>query len=135
MDGLSVAASIIAVVQLTTTCLKLGKKYFGPSVYGSASLQAISTTLYGFNGTIRNLQTHFEINEEDQARLDALSHLDAPLKRCKEALEMLEDRLKSVNLIGQYVAGKFFDRKLRKCLQTIDDARTLFALALDADQK
>lgn len=135
MDGLSVAASIIAVVQLTGTCLKLGTKFLGPSQHSPASLGAISQSLYSFNGTIRNLQTHYEINEEDQARLNALSHLAEPLKRCEESLRMISERLETMNFMGQYVVGKLFDRKLKRSLHVLEEARKLFELALHSDQQ
>ena len=106
MDGLSIAASIIAVVQLTGTCLKLGKNFLGPSQHSSASLNAISQSLYSFNAAIQNLQTHYEINEEDHARLHALSPLAEPLKRCEEALGIISERLDTVDFLGQYVVGK-----------------------------
>lgn len=133
MDGLSVAASIIAVIQLTGTCLKLGKKLFGPSQHSSASLNAISQSLYSFNGTIRNLQTHYEINEEDQARLDALSCLAEPLERCKEALGIISERLETTDFFTQYIVGKSFDKKLEKSLHILEEARKLFELTLRSD--
>lgn len=133
MDGLTVAASIISVVQLTGACLRLGKKLLGPSKHSSASLDLISRSLYSFNGTIKNLQTHYEINEDDQARLDALIHLSEPLRRCEKVLEIIKDRLENTTFIGQYVVGECFDRKLKKSLQEMEEARKLFEMALHSD--
>lgn len=135
MEALGVAASIIAVVQLTTACLKLGNKYLGPSIHDSTSLKALLSTLYNFNGTVKNLQTHLEINEEDHARLETLRHLGLPLQRCEEALNMIQDRLKAAGVFGQYVIGSRFDSKLQKALKGIEDSRVLFELALKADQQ
>ena len=135
MDGLSVAANIIAVVQLTAVCLKVSKRFLGPSQYSSASLDAISKSLYTFNGTIKNLQTNYEINEDDQARLDALNHLAKPLKRCEDALEIIRERLQNATFLGRYVVGKRFDRKLKNTLQDIEEARKLFEIALHSDQQ
>jgi hypothetical protein len=135
MEVLGIASSIIAVVQLTASCIKLTQKFLGPSQHNSESLGAIQQALYSFNGTIKNLQTHLEINEEDHTRLEALNHLDEPIKRCDCALKMLQDRLENVNFLGQYLVGNRFDGRLRKCLKTIAEARRLFELALAADQK
>ena len=135
MDGLSVAASITAVIQLTAVCLKVSKKFLGPSQYSSASLDSILKSLYAFNGTIKNLQTHYEINEDDQARLDALNHLAKPLKSCEEALEIIRERLQNTTFFGHYVVGERFDRKLKNTLQDMEEARKLFEIALHSDQQ
>jgi hypothetical protein len=135
MDGVSVAANIIAVVQLTAVCLKLSKKFLGPSQYSSASLDSISKSLYAFNGTIKNLQTNYEINEDDQARLDALNYLAKPLKRCEEALEIIRERLQNATFLGRYVVGERFDRKLKNTLQDMEEARKLFEIALHSYQQ
>jgi len=134
MDGLSVAASIMAVVQLTGACLKLGKKFLGPSQHSPAGLDLIAKSLYDFNGAIKNLQTHYEINEDDQTRLNALNHLAEPLKRCEEALEIIRERLQNTTFLGRYVVGERFDRKLKKSLQVMEEARKLFEMALYSDQ-
>jgi hypothetical protein len=73
MEAVGLVASVIAIVQLTEACLKLSSKLTGPSSYKPERLQSLSTTLYNFNGTIKNLQTHLEIHEDDQARLDGMT--------------------------------------------------------------
>lgn len=135
MEALSVAASITAVVQLAAACLKVGRRLFGSSEHNSARLLTIVQSLYSFNGTIRNLQTHYEINEDDQARLDTLSHLAEPLKRCEEALAVISKRLETVNFLGQYIIGNLFDKKLEKSLRELEEARKLFKLALLSDNQ
>jgi hypothetical protein len=135
MDGLSVGASVIAVVQLTETCLRLGKKFLGPSHHSPTRLDTIAQSLYSFNRIIRNLQTHYQINEKDQARLDALSHLTEPLKKCMEALEIISERLQTVDFLGQYVVGKLFDTKLKRSLHVLEEARKLFELVLHSDHQ
>lgn len=135
MEALAATASIIAVLQLTTACLKAGKKYIGPSSHSPESLREILATLYRFNGTLNNLKLHLEINEEDQARLQALNHLDEPLRHCESVLRLLQNRLANVTVLGQYVVGERFDGKLKKDLNGLEDARALFELALQSDQQ
>ena len=139
MEALTITASIIAIVQLTGACLKISKKLtekrIGPSSYNSARLSAINTTLYGFNGTIKNLQTHLEICEEDQARLETLDHLEEPLTRCVDALKVLSLRMESDSFFKQYIIGSRFDKKLDDCLRVLKDATKLLELALLCDQR
>ena len=134
MEGLG---SVIAVVQLTELTLKLAHKHMGlgPSRFDKTELQTISRALYTFNGMLQTLQTHLRINEEDEARLQTLNHLTEPLNRCKEALELLSDRLENATFIGRHIIGEHFDRKLKKALSVIEDALKLIELALLSDQQ
>ena len=137
MEGLGVAASVIAVVQLTELTLKLAHKHMGlgPSRFDKTELQSISRALYAFNGMLQNLQTHLRINEEDEARLQTLNHLTEPLSRCDEALEILSSRLENPTFIGKHIIGKRLDRKLEKALSVIEDVRKLIELALLSDHQ
>ena len=130
MDGLSLAASIIAVIQLTGSCLKLSRKFLGPSEFGSSNLAA----LYGFNGAVKSFQTHLEIYEDDEARLSSLEYLKPVLKECEEALHIFEDFVGKSGFIGKQVVGSRFDHKLKKSLKALNDAKELFMLALHTDQ-
>ncbi|EXJ54732.1 hypothetical protein A1O7_10073 [Cladophialophora yegresii CBS 114405] len=133
MDPLSLTASVVAIVQITGECMKLAK--IGPSKYHLARLKQINTDLYGFYGTINNLQLHLKICEEDQARLSALDHLQEPLSRCLEALKLLKTRFEHDGVFTQYVMGLRFDKKLEDCLRVIADAKSLLELALLCDQR
>jgi len=72
MDGLSLAASVIAVIQLAGSCLKVSRKWIGPSEFSSSDLATMTTVLYEFNGAMKTFQTHLEIHEDDEARLSSL---------------------------------------------------------------
>ncbi|KAI9776989.1 MAG: hypothetical protein M1839_009133 [Geoglossum umbratile] len=136
MEGLGIAASVVAIVQLTELALKLAHKHIGlgPSRFDNAGLQSISRTLYAFNGVLRNLQTNLRINEADEARLQTLNHLSEPLNQCGEALRLLSDRLENQTFARKHIIGERFDRKLVKALSVIEDARKLVELALLSDQ-
>lgn len=133
MAELALGASIISVVQLVDRCLQIGGKALGPSQHKSNDLNRISSMLYGLNGTIVGLQKHFHIHADDEVRFDALSHLKEPLKRCKEALILVEEQLKNTSLMGRYVVGARFDSKLKKAVDNLTESRTLFETALHVD--
>lgn len=135
MEAVGLAASVITIVNLTAVCLKSSSKLVGPSSYKPERLQSLYATLYGFNGTVRNLQTHLEIYEDDQSRLDTLDRLQEPLKRCREALQLLSSRLKSDGFFAQYVMGSRFDKKLDLCLRVLNDTKGLLELSLQSDQR
>jgi hypothetical protein len=135
MEAIGLVASVIAIVQISGACLKLSLKPLGPSSYKPERLQSLSTTLYGFNGNIRNLQTLLEIYEDDQARLDTLNHLQEPLTKCHEALQLLNSRLQSDGFFAQYIMGSKFDKKFELCLRVLNDAKDLLELSLQCDQR
>jgi len=135
MEAIGLVASVIAIVQISGACLKLSLKPLGPSSYKTERLQSLSTTLYGFNGNIRNLQTLLEIYEDDQARLDTLNHLREPLTKCHEALQLLSSRLQSDGFFAQYIMGSKFDKKFELCLRVLNDAKGLLELSLQCDQR
>jgi hypothetical protein len=128
---LGVTASIIACIQLTGALLKR----VGPSRHSKKDLNRTLTVICGFRGAYEGLKSHLEYNEEDEVRLSALQHLEAPLRDCKQALEGLEERLKTVSFVGQHIVGSFWDRRLKGWLQMLEGAKELFELALHADQQ
>lgn len=135
MDGLSLAACVIAVIQLAGSCLKLSKKLLGPSEFSSSDLSSMITALYGFNGAVKYFQTHLEIYEDDEARLSSIEYLKPVLKQCKKALHIIEDFVGKSSFIGKHVIGPRFDYKLKASLKALDGAKELFMLALHADQR
>jgi hypothetical protein len=134
-DGLSLAASIIAVIQLTQSCLKLSRNHLGPSEFNSADLAAITTTLYGFTGAMKAFQIYLEIHEDDEVRLASLEYLSPALERCGEALDTVQGFMKNSGFIGKHLIGPKFDRKLKAALKALEAAKELFELALHADQQ
>lgn len=135
MDGLSLAASVIAVIQLAGSCLKLSRKFLGPSEFGSSNLANMTAALYGFNGAVKSFQTHLEIYEDDEARLSSLEYLKPVLERCEEALHIINDFVGNSGFIGKHVIGPRFDCKIKTSLKALDGAKELFMLALHADQR
>lgn len=135
MDGLSAAASVVAVLQLIGACLKLSRKWMGPSEFNSSELTAMITALYEFNGAMKNLQTHLQIYEDNETRLRSLEYLNPALERCKEALGIIKEFMERSSNIGKHFMGPKFDRNLKASLKTLDGAKDLFMVALHADQQ
>jgi hypothetical protein len=127
---IGLAAGIIAVTQLTGQCLKLIRKRMGPSEFGSSDLSRISTSLYEFNGALKNFQTHLEIYEDDAARLQSLEDVEPALDRCKTALRIVNEFAERTGPFGKYLVGPKFDNKLKASLEALDSAKELLTLAL-----
>jgi hypothetical protein len=132
---MDVAGSIAGLIQLTGSCLKLARKWIGPSEFGTSDLRAMETALYNFNGAVLNFQTHLMIHEDDESRLASLDYLKPALDQCKQALKIIETFTKECGIIGKHVIGPKFDRKLKASLKALDAAKELFILALQADKQ
>lgn len=134
-DGLSVAASVIAVTTLAGTCLKLSKKWLGPSEFDSADLASIKTTLLVFAEAMTKLQIHLTALGHDEARQESLEYLPQVLERCIQALGVVHGFIQNSGFIGKYVVAPRFDRKLKRSLEALEAAKEVFALALNANNQ
>ncbi|KAL2130414.1 hypothetical protein VTI74DRAFT_6503 [Chaetomium olivicolor] len=132
MEALGIAASVIAVVQLTGACLKLSKKWLGPSEFSMSELNMMMVDLYAFNGVLQSFQARLEAHRDDEARILGLNHLSPVLHRCEEALKRIRDFMEKSSSIGRYLAPQF-DKKLKLSLQVLERAKGLFELAVSAD--
>lgn len=135
MDGVSLVASVIAIIQLTGSSLKLFRKFLGPSEFSSSELTFMVTAIYGFNGALKTFQTHLEIYEDDEARLESLRYLHPVLFQCKEALNLMKTFFEKGSFVKKCLAGSRLDRKLKPSLKALHGAKDLFMLALHTDQQ
>jgi len=78
MEAIGLTASLIAVIQLTNPCIRDTSTVLRPTKYNSEDLREISSNLYKLHDTLQVFRMHYNIHEEDEARLQALSHLDEP---------------------------------------------------------
>lgn len=134
-EAFGLAASVIALLQLAGSCLKLSKKWVGASEFGSSELSILRASLFEFNGALSNFQTCIEVDGTDDARLTSLQHLKPVLAHCEIALTTIKDFTEGAGFVEKNLRGSKFDRKLKAFLRTLDGAKELFVLALHADQR
>lgn len=127
------AGLVIAIVQVTGTCLMSISNHLGPSPHHPEYLREITSDLYSFHATIRNLQMHLDVYEADQARLNALSLLQRPLEMSRDSLQIIKSRLEDATFFGEGSPGSGFDRKLKDCVKCLKIGRTLFHDVLHMD--
>jgi hypothetical protein len=134
MDPFSLTVGTIGILQAVTSCLKLAKKYGGPSALSSAEAENLMKTIYEFHGAVRNFQTHLELYEDDETRIASLDYLKPVVNRSLDSFHIVKDYLSS-GLAAKTFRGSKFDRKLKASLKSIDDASKLFNMAVLADQQ
>lgn len=105
MDGLSLTASVIAIIQLASSCLKLSRGWIGPTDFGSSDLSTMTIALYEFTGAMKTFQMHIEIHEGDEIRLSSLDYLKAALDRCKGALDTIKGFMDCSSFVVKHLIG------------------------------
>jgi hypothetical protein len=97
MDPLSISASIAGLVTLTASCLKLSKKWIGPSEFGTAELKAVEKTLLEFTGAMKTFETFVEIYEDDEARPVTELYERYKPKRTRPSIDELSKALQDIS--------------------------------------
>jgi hypothetical protein len=130
-------------IGLLATCLTIletiGKidKFARQNVHTNASAKKELLPLLGklnaYEGLIRGIKLQAELDENDQARLSALNHVDGPLNACETALKTISQRLET--LPKHIVLGKIVDKKTKVALKALETSKPILELSLDADQR
>ena len=134
MDPISALGLVLTAVQLTSSCLKVCRKFLGPSKHDRTYIQAIYGDLMAFHGSLKNLETHYRIYEESQARPIALPSIRKPMSDCEKTLESLQKHLESKNFFKRFTTGARFDTVLERHLNSLKNSRNLFQELLQVDQ-
>ena len=132
MDPASAIGLVATAVSLTSSCLRVCK--IGPSKHSQDYLQSVSQELWDFNGSLKNLEHHYDIFEESQARSNLLPLINDRLLACETALKAIREHLESKNPVKKIVRGARFDAVLERHLNCLKRSRTVFHEALQADQ-
>ena len=134
MDPATAIGLVATAIGLTKSCLQECRKFIGPSKHSTAYVRSILEQLWAFNGSLRNLETHYQIYEEGQARSTVLASIKDPLSNCQTALDSIRKYLESKSFLKRLVTGARFDTTLEKHLSCLESSRILFHELLQADQ-
>lgn len=132
MDPLSITASIIAVLQLTSSILQVLNDV-RCAYEGHAKLHAEIKSAKYILETLKNLSQDDKLGF---AWEKTLIMLEDPIKDFSEALETLLRKLKPANgvkKIGQAISFPFEKKEVTSILQSIERQKSLFALAIHND--
>lgn len=131
-DPLSITASIIAVLQLTSSILQVLNDV-QCAYEGHAKLHAEIKSAKYILETLKNLSQDDKLGF---AWEKTLLLLEDPIKDFSEALETLLRKLKpahGVKKIGQAISFPFEKKEVTSILQSIERQKSLFALAIQND--
>jgi len=139
MDGLSSAASVIAVIQLTGSLVKLCGGYIQEVKDARDEILTLQQAIAGFQGTLEDLQKFLQSN--DGKALPTSSRLVSNITDCLSDLRALEARLDPG--MGKKLMRKVGLRALKWPLkrtevegvtQNLERYKSSFLLSLGVDQ-
>ena len=137
-EGLAVAASIIAVIQITGSVTSLCRMYIGKVRGADKEIFQIINTVASVKGVLEFLQS-FVDDDENQSRLPllySLSHQHGPLEMCRIALTDIESKLRpkrDQSGVLKAITWPWKWKDIGPVLEDIEKQKTLMLLAMQGD--
>lgn len=142
VSALGVVSSVIAIWQLTGTVVSQGYSYIGALKDAPKELKALVYELTSLYDVLSVLKGQLEIAQatpgnNPSSALELLDQPGGPLKSCGEILKRVQKRLgKLVGTpkLGDYLVGPFKDKDIKRDIERLERLKSVFQLALGADQ-
>lgn len=130
---LGVAASIVALIQLSEMVNKTASKYMNTVKGTQSSLLPLLSKTESLRGILVALQAQLETRSSDSPNSVALQYLEQPLDVCQNVMKRIEARLNNLTVVSGCVIGTILDKQTTAYLKNLDDLMPILHLALDAD--
>src|SRR5436190_7149179 len=137
-EALAVAASIIAVIQITESVTSLCRMYVGKVRGADKEIFQIINTIASLKGILEFLQS-FADDEDNQSRLPLLHSLSTqhgPLEICRAALADIESKLRpkrDQSGVLKAITWPWKWKDIGPVLENIEKQKTLMLLAMQGD--
>jgi hypothetical protein len=133
-DLLSIAASITAILQFTSTVVQYLIDAGNASEDRRELLNEVSSAS-GFLFVLKELAERVQWTDPCSTSIRALNVQNGPLEQFKGAMKRLESKLRAdgLNKVGKTLAWPFQKKEIKDILHTIERQKTLFVLALQND--
>lgn len=132
VTAIGLAASIIAVIQLTGALIKPATLSLGPSENDEKELKRLLNTMTGFQTAYNNLDQFLKSNTGAAETL--ATSIQNPIEDCKVVLIELKIRLANMTFVRKHIIGRKWDKGYKRLVKRLDDARQLFDVILQGDQ-
>jgi hypothetical protein len=143
MDGLSNAASIIAVIQLTGNIATICGGYIGAVKNAEKDIKSLQKTVEDFMVVLNGLSDL--LKGLDGGKLSTSRKLDSPISECLSELKALEERLrprekwKIMRVLGRLLRLRALkwpleSKEIEKVINNLERYKGLFSLTLQVDQ-
>lgn len=136
MDPLSITASIIAILDLTTKAIQyLGDVKDAPKARASLAIEA--SNLYSLLMNLRYRLEEGRCNEAWYTAVRSLGVQGGPLDQYKDMLERIQHKLGGggswIKEVGQSLVWKFSKEEVRGLLASMEGLKGLIGIALEMD--
>lgn len=134
-DGLSIVASIIAVIQLTTKAVSLSYGYIGGVAQAPDDFQKLLAELKSLTKALTAL--HLCAQANPGSRSTALQELEDPLRQCLQEIGRLQLRLEPKKWWRKTLARLQWPLEAKETsdfISRIERHKSLFVLVLDTIQ-
>ena len=137
-EGLGVASSIIAIIQISDSVISLYRLFIGKVRGADKEIFQMINTITALKGILEFLQS-FVNDDETKFRLPllhSLSHPDGPLEMCRTALADIESRLRPKRDragVLKAITWPWKWKEIEPVLERIEKQKTLMLLALQGD--
>jgi DNA repair exonuclease SbcCD ATPase subunit len=142
MDGLSVAASVIAVVDISAKIASLCFQYSVSVKDAKGDVGRLHQKVTDIKNVLEQLQ---RLLKQDKSQLSTTRALPESLQKCSKELEKLEDKLKdhlepsqrrkAMQRLGlRALKWPFTSKEVEKMVASLQQYENTFSLALQVDQ-
>jgi hypothetical protein len=132
VSALGLAASIIAVIQLTGALMKPATSSLGPSENDAKELKRLLSVMTGFQTAYSSLEQYLKSKPGEGKNL--ANAIELPIQDCKAVLVELKLRLANMTFVRKHIIGKKWDKGFQRLVKRLEDARQLFDVILQGDQ-
>jgi Cdc6-like AAA superfamily ATPase len=138
-EGLALAASIIAVIQISDRVISLCGQFIGKVRGAEKEVAQLITTVTALKGFLEFVEKFVKMDENTSRLplLDSISHQDGPLTTCMTLLKDIEGKLRppkrDYNGVLRAISWPLMWKDIGQALGTIEKQKTLILLAMQGD--
>jgi hypothetical protein len=140
MEGLSSAASVIAVIDLSAKIASLCYQYLGAVKEAKKDIERLEAEINSLQEVLGGIR-HLLDRPENAMRLEVTHKVSSSLDSCREQLEIVQRRLepgktrKTMSRFGvRAFKWPFKSKEVDKIIQSLNRHKTTLASALQLDQ-
>jgi|SRR5215469_9457881 len=139
MDGVSAAASAIAVIELSARVASLCAQYYNAVKKAKADVTRLQVVVENLNSVIKDCRDL--LDGQHGSKLESSRKLNQALNECLSDLERLENKLellkgrKTMSRLGiRALQWPFSSKEVDKIIQELNQSKEDVALAMQVDQ-
>lgn len=132
-EALALAASVIALIQLTNMVTETASTYVSTVKGVHSTLMPLISNVENLRSILIAIQKQLEVKASDRPGPLVLQVLEQPLNVCQSIMRRIHVRLEKVTIVGGCAIGMILDKRTTADVKHLYDLIHILQLALDAD--